>query len=177
MSIWFLHQQTCLMHAVILYSKQISPSQFESHAGWAAKRQPWVTFKTRKFITYILTIQMSKCKLFLFHSYRNIYTSSGLTLHDIALMLANGQHLPSSASDDMCAVCGDGGELIICNGCPRVFHAGKLLDQSFLMITVMINQGRNLGPTLPFLFWVKFVGCSITLARIYISFNMPLCEP
>ncbi|XP_057801457.1 uncharacterized protein LOC131016754 isoform X2 [Salvia miltiorrhiza] len=77
---------------------EISPSQFEAHAGWAAKRQP----------------------------YRNIYTSSGLTLHDIALMLANGQSLPSSGSDDMCAVCGDGGELIICNGCPRAFHAACL---------------------------------------------------
>ncbi|KAK6152450.1 hypothetical protein DH2020_015085 [Rehmannia glutinosa] len=75
---------------------QISPSQFEAHAGWAAKRQP----------------------------YRHIYTSSGLTLHDIALMLANGQNLASSGSDDMCAVCGDRGELIICNGCPRAFHAG-----------------------------------------------------
>ncbi|XP_042016339.1 uncharacterized protein LOC121764369 [Salvia splendens] len=77
---------------------EISPSQFEAHAGWAAKRQP----------------------------YRNIYTSSGLTLHDIALMLANGQSLPSSGSDDMCAVCGDGGELIICNGCPRAFHIACL---------------------------------------------------
>ncbi|KAL1565928.1 hypothetical protein AAHA92_01602 [Salvia divinorum] len=77
---------------------EISPSQFEAHAGWAAKRQP----------------------------YRNIYTSSGITLHDIALMLANGQSLPSSGSDDMCAVCGDGGELILCNGCPRAFHADCL---------------------------------------------------
>ncbi|KAL0316310.1 UNVERIFIED_CONTAM: Chromodomain-helicase-DNA-binding protein 4 [Sesamum radiatum] len=77
---------------------EISPSQFEAHAGWAAKRQP----------------------------YRHIYASSGLTLHDIALMLANGQNLASSGSDDMCAVCGDGGELIICNGCPRAFHAACL---------------------------------------------------
>ncbi|KAL7091954.1 hypothetical protein ACP275_12G136300 [Erythranthe tilingii] len=77
---------------------EISPSQFEAHAGWAAKRQP----------------------------YRHIYTSSGLTLHDIALMLANGQSLAASGSDDMCAVCGDRGELIICNGCPRAFHAACL---------------------------------------------------
>ncbi|CAA3012659.1 Histone acetyltransferase [Olea europaea subsp. europaea] len=76
----------------------ISPSQFEAHAGWAAKRQP----------------------------YRHIYTSSGLTLHDVALMLANGQNLATGSSDDMCAVCGDGGELIICNGCPRAFHAACL---------------------------------------------------
>ncbi|CAA3000714.1 Histone acetyltransferase [Olea europaea subsp. europaea] len=77
---------------------EISPSQFEAHAGWAAKRQP----------------------------YRHIYTSSGLTLHDIALMLANGQNLATGSSDDMCAICGDGGELTMCNGCPRAFHAACL---------------------------------------------------
>ncbi|GFY93269.1 acyl-CoA N-acyltransferase with RING/FYVE/PHD-type zinc finger domain-containing protein [Actinidia rufa] len=75
---------------------EISPSQFEAHAGWSARRQP----------------------------YRNIYTTSGLTLHDIALSLANGQKLATGSSDDMCAVCGDGGDLIICDGCPRAFHAG-----------------------------------------------------
>ncbi|XAR68973.1 Histone acetyltransferase [Bertholletia excelsa] len=73
---------------------EISPSQFEAHAGWSARRQP----------------------------YRNIYTSNGLTLHDIALSLANGQSLASGSSDDMCAVCGDGGDLLICDGCPRAFH-------------------------------------------------------
>ncbi|KAL3628605.1 hypothetical protein CASFOL_027651 [Castilleja foliolosa] len=74
---------------------EISPSQFEAHAGSAAKRQP----------------------------YRHIYTSSGLSLHDIAVMLANGQNLSSSSSDDMCSMCGDRGELLLCNGCPRAFHA------------------------------------------------------
>lgn len=74
---------------------EISPSQFEAHAGWAAKRQP----------------------------YRHIYIPNGLTLHDIALLLANGQSIATSNSDDMCAVCGDRGELIICDGCPRAFHA------------------------------------------------------
>ncbi|GMP85403.1 hypothetical protein CsSME_00038574 [Camellia sinensis var. sinensis] len=78
---------------------EISPSQFEAHAGWSARRQP----------------------------YRNIYTSSGLTLHDIALSLANGQNLATGSSDDMCTVCGDRGDLIICDGCPRAFH-GVCLD-------------------------------------------------
>ncbi|KAE9589948.1 putative histone acetyltransferase chromatin regulator PHD family [Lupinus albus] len=77
---------------------EISPSQFEAHAGMAARRQP----------------------------YRHIYTSSGLTLHDIALSLASGQNLTMGDSDDMCAICGDGGHLILCNGCPRAFHADCL---------------------------------------------------
>ena len=77
---------------------EISPSQFEAHAGMAARRQP----------------------------YRHIYTSNGLTLHDIALSLANGQNLMTGHSDDMCAVCGDGGDLVLCNQCPRAFHAACL---------------------------------------------------
>ncbi|KAJ4827703.1 hypothetical protein Tsubulata_027563 [Turnera subulata] len=74
---------------------EISPSQFEAHAGMAARRQP----------------------------YRHIYTSNGLTLHDIAISLANGQNVTSGVSDDMCSKCGDGGDLIFCQSCPRAFHA------------------------------------------------------
>lgn len=78
--------------------REISPSQFEAHAGMAARRQP----------------------------YRHIYTSNGLTLHDIAISLASGQNLTTGDSDDMCATCGDGGDLILCNRCPRSFHAACL---------------------------------------------------
>ncbi|KAJ8426530.1 hypothetical protein Cgig2_022537 [Carnegiea gigantea] len=77
------------------YAKgQISPSQFEAHAGWAARRQP----------------------------YRHIYTSNGLTLHDVAMSLARGQNLTTGSNDDMCTICGDRGELIPCGGCPRAYH-------------------------------------------------------
>ncbi|KAK9920707.1 hypothetical protein M0R45_029253 [Rubus argutus] len=83
-------------------NKEISPSQFEAHAGMAARRQP----------------------------YRHIYISNGLTLHDIAMSLANGQNLTTGASDgsdDMCAVCGhDTGNMILCDGCPRAFHEACL---------------------------------------------------
>lgn len=77
---------------------EVSPSQFESHAGWGARRQP----------------------------YRHIYTSEGFMLHDIALKLANGQLCIAGHSDDMCAVCGDGGDLILCPECPRSYHKGCL---------------------------------------------------
>ncbi|KMT06191.1 hypothetical protein BVRB_7g162630 isoform A [Beta vulgaris subsp. vulgaris] len=73
---------------------EISPSQFEAHAGWAARRQP----------------------------YRHIYTANGLTLHDLAMSLANGQTLTTGNNDDMCTLCGDRGELIPCAGCPRAYH-------------------------------------------------------
>ncbi|GMH10141.1 hypothetical protein Nepgr_011982 [Nepenthes gracilis] len=75
---------------------EISPSQFEAHAGWAARRQP----------------------------YRHIYTTGGLSLHDIAISLANGQKITSGHSDDMCTVCGaQEGELTLCRGCPRAYHS------------------------------------------------------
>ncbi|XP_056694051.1 uncharacterized protein [Spinacia oleracea] len=73
---------------------EISPSQFEAHAGWSARRQP----------------------------YRHIYTANGLTLHDIAISLVNGQTLTTGNNDDMCTLCGDRGELIPCGGCPRAYH-------------------------------------------------------
>ena len=60
------------------------------------------------------------------------YTSNGLTLHDIAISLASGQSLTTGDSDDMCAVCGGGGDLILCHGCPRAFHAGICVFNRFL---------------------------------------------
>lgn len=79
-------------------SSQVSPSQFEAHAGWATRRQP----------------------------YRHIYTSNGLSLHDISISLSNGQSLDTGDSDDSCTVCGDDGELLLCDRCPRAFHTACL---------------------------------------------------
>ncbi|KAL8152623.1 hypothetical protein V2J09_010383 [Rumex salicifolius] len=82
-------------------NREISPSQFESHAGWAARRQP----------------------------YRHIFTSNGLSLHDIAISLSNGQSLTTGHSDDMCTTCGNGGQLTLCCRCPRAYHAACLGSQ------------------------------------------------
>ncbi|XVF76602.1 hypothetical protein PTKIN_Ptkin13bG0278900 [Pterospermum kingtungense] len=77
---------------------ELSPSQFEAHAGMAGRRQP----------------------------YRYIYTSNGLTLHDIALSLAKGQRITTDCTDDMCAICGGAGDLLICCDCPQAFHPACL---------------------------------------------------
>ncbi|KAF9599068.1 hypothetical protein IFM89_033675 [Coptis chinensis] len=79
-------------------NNEISPSQFEAHAGCAAKRQP----------------------------YRHIYTSTGASLHDLSVSLAYGQCLTTSNSNGVCSVCGDGHDLILCDACPRAFHAACL---------------------------------------------------
>ncbi|XP_011008656.1 PREDICTED: uncharacterized protein LOC105113979 [Populus euphratica] len=77
---------------------EISPSQFESHAGMSARRPP----------------------------YRHIYTYNELSLHDIAISLANGQNITTGIGDDMCAEGGDGGDLMFFQSCPRAFHAACL---------------------------------------------------
>ncbi|KFK34619.1 hypothetical protein AALP_AA5G169500 [Arabis alpina] len=82
--------------------KKISPSQFEAHAGMAIRRQP----------------------------YRHIFISSGLSLHDIAMSLADGHVITSGDSDDMCTICGNGGDLLLCAGCPQAFHTACLKFQS-----------------------------------------------
>lgn len=71
----------------------------------------------------------------IFCSYRHIYISSGLSLHDIAMSLANGDVITTGESDDMCSICGVGGDLLLCAGCPQAFHTGRctiLLEYSTL---------------------------------------------
>ncbi|XP_073102558.1 uncharacterized protein [Elaeis guineensis] len=72
----------------------VSPSQFEAHAGRASRRKP----------------------------YNNIYTSNGVSLHELSVLLSNGRKLSTSENDDLCSICADGGNLLLCDLCPRAFH-------------------------------------------------------
>ena len=72
----------------------------------------------------LVCFESSFIKFLSVHRYRHIYTSNGLTLHDIALSLANGQCVTTGYSDDMCAICGDAGDLLLCRECPQAFHPG-----------------------------------------------------
>lgn len=78
-----------------------------------------------------------------FCSYRHIFISSGLSLHDIALSLANGQVITTGDSDDMCSICGDGGDLLLCAGCPQAFHTGTILTEYITLARVLfyITEG------------------------------------
>ncbi|KAJ0089132.1 hypothetical protein Patl1_32276 [Pistacia atlantica] len=73
---------------------EVSPSQFEAHAGWASRKKP----------------------------YAYIYTSNGVSLHELAISLSKGRKFSSKDNDDLCTICADGGNLLLCDGCPRAFH-------------------------------------------------------
>ncbi|XP_051131514.1 uncharacterized protein LOC127251720 isoform X2 [Andrographis paniculata] len=75
-------------------SSLVSPSVFESHAGWASRRKP----------------------------YMYIYTSNGVSLHEFAVSLLKERKCPLKENDDLCIICADGGKLVLCDGCPRAFH-------------------------------------------------------
>ncbi|PHT37800.1 hypothetical protein CQW23_21373 [Capsicum baccatum] len=75
-------------------NSEVSPSQFEAHAGWASRKKP----------------------------YGYIYTSNGVSLHEFAMSLLRGRKSSVKDSDDLCIICSDGGVLVLCDGCPRAFH-------------------------------------------------------
>lgn len=73
---------------------EVSPSQFEAHAGWASRRKP----------------------------YLHIYTSNGVSLHELSIKLSKHRKFSADDNDDLCSICADGGELLCCDNCPRAFH-------------------------------------------------------
>ncbi|GAB4824814.1 hypothetical protein Ancab_007684 [Ancistrocladus abbreviatus] len=74
--------------------KEVSPSQFEAHAGWASRRKP----------------------------YLHIYTSNGVSLHELSISLSKSRKFSTDENDDLCSICFDAGDLLCCDGCPRAFH-------------------------------------------------------
>ncbi|KAE8663836.1 Cyclin-dependent kinases regulatory subunit 1 [Hibiscus syriacus] len=75
-------------------NSEISPSQFESHAGFASRRKP----------------------------FQNIYTSNGVSLHELSISLSKSRKFSTYENDDLCSICLDGGGLLCCETCPRAFH-------------------------------------------------------
>ncbi|XP_062105173.1 uncharacterized protein LOC133816873 isoform X2 [Humulus lupulus] len=81
-------------------NSEVSASQFEAHAGWASRRKP----------------------------YLHIYTSNGVSLHELSLSISKNRKFSTYDNDDLCYVCHDGGNLLCCDGCPRAFH-GQCINQ------------------------------------------------
>ncbi|KAK7402099.1 hypothetical protein VNO78_14096 [Psophocarpus tetragonolobus] len=75
-------------------NSEVSASQFEAHAGWASRRKP----------------------------YLHIYTSNGISLHELSISLSKDRRFSNNDNDDLCIICEDGGDLLCCDGCPRAFH-------------------------------------------------------
>ncbi|KAI4383773.1 hypothetical protein MLD38_009573 [Melastoma candidum] len=77
---------------------EVSPSQFEAHAGWASRRKP----------------------------YLHIYTSNGVSLHELSMNLNKRRKFSNSENDDVCSGCMNGGDLLCCDTCPKAHNsAGK----------------------------------------------------
>ncbi|XP_020594410.1 nuclear body protein SP140-like [Phalaenopsis equestris] len=97
----FVNSPILLVFAIVLtFGKQVSPSQFEAHAGHSQRRKP----------------------------YNYIYTSNGVSLHELSVTLSKRRKLLDSENDDLCSICEDAGELVLCDLCPRAFHQGIDLD-------------------------------------------------
>ncbi|KAF5727483.1 hypothetical protein HS088_TW22G01176 [Tripterygium wilfordii] len=73
---------------------EVSPSTFEAHAGCASRRKP----------------------------YLHIYTSNGVSLHELSISLSKDQRFSTNDNDYLCHYCYNGGNLLCCDGCPRAFH-------------------------------------------------------
>ncbi|XBI33788.1 hypothetical protein VPH35_119702 [Triticum aestivum] len=75
-------------------NKVVSPSAFEAHAGEGSRRKP----------------------------YDNIYTSNGVSLHELSMRISKDMQLSERETDDLCRECGLGGDIFPCKMCPRSFH-------------------------------------------------------
>ncbi|XP_060169679.1 uncharacterized protein LOC132600489 isoform X1 [Lycium barbarum] len=84
-------------HGIYCYccNTEVSPSQFEAHAGCASRRKP----------------------------YLYIYTSNGVSLHELSIKLSKERRSSAEENDDLCSICADGGDLLCCDNCPRAFHS------------------------------------------------------
>nr|VDD08140.1 unnamed protein product [Brassica oleracea] len=75
-------------------NKVVSPSAFEAHAGCASRRKP----------------------------FQHIYTTNGVSLHELSVALSMDQKFSIRENDDICRIFQDGGELLCCDTCPRSYH-------------------------------------------------------
>lgn len=81
----------------------------------------------QKLFDFLLLVPMDfeGGKMFL-GSYACIYTSNGVSLNELAIFLSKDCKYTAKYNDDLCIVCWNGGNLLLCDGCPRSFHKGQI---------------------------------------------------
>ena len=94
----------------------------------------------------------------LMKNYQSIFLLNGHSLHEVSYLLSNqkrhGRNKLSDPSEnyDNCYQCGDGGELLLCDECPKSFHIGEPLILkliSYLLWFSLLKRGLDISKLLP----------------------------